>query len=107
MPIPIEIDEVSSPCDTCRHFGVIDGGDWVPYGSSGARLPEVHGCVGEWDTDEDGEPIDVKVCTHYEELPKCSKHPDEYVTAIDGCGKCEEEAYSEMLRERDEEKRVE
>ena len=85
-------------CRTCQTFGVVEGGDIVPYGSTTARLPEYYGCLEGYDYNDTGEQIDVSKCTHYKELPKCSKHPNDYVYPRAGCGACETDYYEEEMR---------
>lgn len=87
---------MDSQCATCKFWGVVGGGDWVPYGSSGAHLPYEYGCHYEFSGDEDEE-LEEKAlqfeCPKYEELPRCPKHPDQYVTNDGGCAECEYEAW--------------
>lgn len=91
---------LTKKCGSCQLYGVIDGGDVVPYGSTTARLPEYYGCMEEHDGNEDGEPVDTSNCTHYKELPRCPKHPKEYITYRGGCAECEHEFYKEANNDR-------
>ena len=97
---------MNSKCETCQLYGVVDGGDIVPYGSTTTRLPEVCGCTEEWDTDEDGNEIDTVDCSHYQELPRCKKHSGEYLDLRAGCSQCEHEYYEEEARRRREREEV-
>ncbi len=45
---------LTKKCGSCQLYGVVEGGDIVPYGSTTARLPEYYGCSEEHDGDEDG-----------------------------------------------------
>ena len=83
----------SSQCETCQR-ATTEGGDWVPYGSSGAHLPEYTVCGG-WEGDPQV-PFDLDVeklaeegkCPAYLPLPKCKKHPEEFMDSKYGCNKC-------------------
>lgn len=85
-------------CRTCQLYGLVVGGDVVPYGSTTARLPEVYGCIEEYDGDEDGYEVDTSNCSHYVEIPKCTKHPTEYAWSRSGCNACEAEYYELVVK---------
>jgi hypothetical protein len=95
-------------CETCKFLKIMSG-DWVPYGSTNAQLPDEWECNHQWEEGNEendwcNELIDSLMngqnqnCPHYEELPRCPKHPDQYINQKYGCGKCEE-----LLWEREEE----
>ena len=54
-------------CWDCEFYVVVDGGDWVDYGSTRVQTPEYYGCKGEYDLDGNGEEMDMDLegCEHY------------------------------------------
>lgn len=92
---------MNSKCETCK-FLKISPGDIVPYGSTTAHLPDEWDCDAEWKDSEDSEHLvlalfngEIQDCPHYAELPKCPKHPDQYLGKY-GCASCEEEYHKSI-----------
>ena len=59
-------------CWNCKFYTVIDGGDWVDYGSTRVQTPEYYGCKNEHDINDNGDEIDIDEtgCEFFEEEVK-------------------------------------
>lgn len=94
-------------CESCQHLRIISG-DWVPYGSTRAQLPDDWECEAKW-TDEENKKAEktgedsveqlflgnLQECSHFLELPHCSIHPEQLVDGRYGCSKCEDEYFKQ------------